>query len=270
VLESLYVASGEPFAGLPLQSILIVFAINFIAFLARGAIGIGAVAVTVAVSAWVMPAQHAVLLTLLAATLPQIPLMREGLRDSDWHVSRPLLIGLTISIVFGVWGFARLSSDWFGLVLGITLTLLVLLDVSGIIERFVPRLNLRSIWVAFGLALVAGLLAGLSGAGGLVLLSVYLRHACRTHQAIRGTAIMIGSMILIWRTIVTLFTGLLTLQLLTESLLLLPAVYGGVVVGRRFFRGLSPRGFNYLLQGALLASALGLTIDGLLRLVAVR
>ena len=266
MLHSLYELSGEPFAGLPLLAILVVFTVNFVAFLARGAIGIGAVAVTVAVTAWVMPAQHAVLLTLLAATLPQIPLMREGVRDSDWHVSRPILAGLAISIAVGVWFFARMSSELFVLVLGVTLTLLVVLDVTKVIERFAPFLNLRSIWVAFGLSLAAGLLAGLSGAGGLILISVYLRHACRDHVSLRGTAIMLGSMILIWRSFVTLLTGLITLQLFSEAVLLIPAVYGGVVVGRRFFQGLSPKAFNWLFQGALLASALGLTIDGLIKL----
>lgn len=267
MLGSLYDWMGAPFAGLPLLSVVIIFATNFLAFLARGAIGIGAVAATVSVTAWLMPAQDAVILTLLGATLPQIPLMREGVRDSDWHVSRPILVGLAISIVAGVWGFTRLSTDAFVLVLGICMSLIVIFDLTGLVERLVPLMNLRSIWVAFGLALAAGLLAGLSGAGGLILISVYLRHACRNHIALRGTMIMLGSMILIWRTIVVAFTGLITLPLLTEALLLQPAVYGGVWVGQRFFKGLSPQAFTWLFQIVLLISALGLLVDGVAKLV---
>lgn len=267
MLESLYDWLGQPYAGLPLLSVLIIVLTNFLAFLARGAIGIGAVAATVSVTAWLMPAQDAVILTLLGATLPQLPLMGEGVRDSDWHVSRPLLAGLAIGIAAGVWGFARLSSEVFVLVLGICMSLIVVLDVTGVVERFVPLLNLRSIWVAFVLALAAGLLAGLSGAGGLIVVSVYLRHACRTHIALRGSMIMLGSMILIWRTIATATAGLITWQLLTEAALLQPAVYGGVWVGRRFFQGMSPKAFTWLFQGTLLVSALGLLIDGIAKLL---
>ena len=266
MLESLYAWLGAPFAGLPLISVVIIVATNFLAFLARGAIGIGAVAATVSVTAWLMPAQDAVILTLLGATLPQLPLMREGWRDSDWQVSRPILVGLTISIAAGVWGFSRLSSDAFVLVLGICMTLIVLFDLTGIVERLVPLMNLRSVWVAFGLSLAAGLLAGLSGAGGLILISVYLRHACRTHIALRATMIVLGGMILLWRTLVTAMTGLVTLQLVSEALLLQPAVYGGVWVGQHFFRGLSPKAFTWLFQIVLLVSALGLLIDGIVKL----
>ena len=266
MLDSLYAWVGAPFAGLPLLSVAIIILTNFLAFLARGAIGIGAVAATVSVTAWLMPAQDAVILTLLGATLPQLPLMREGMRDSDWQVSRPILVGLAISIAAGVWGFARLSSDAFVLVLGVCMTLIVVFDLTGLVERFVPLLNLRSIWVAFGLSLAAGLLAGLSGAGGLILISVYLRHACRNHIALRATMITLGGMILIWRTIATAFTGLVTLQLVSEALLLQPAVYGGVWVGQRFFRGLSPQAFTWLFQGVLLVSALGLMLDGIAKL----
>jgi uncharacterized membrane protein YfcA len=74
-------------------------------------------------------------------------------------------------------------------------------------------------------------------------------------------------MILIWRTIVTAFSGLVTVQLLSEALLLQPAVYGGVWVGRHFFRGMSPKAFTWLFQITLLVSALGLLIDGIAKLV---
>jgi uncharacterized membrane protein YfcA len=267
VLDSLYDWLGQPYAGLPLLSVVIIFVTNFLAFLARGAIGIGAVAATVSVTAWLMPAQDAVILTLLGATLPQLPLLGEGVRDSDWHVSRPILVGLAISIAAGVWGFTRISSDAFVLVLGICMSLIVLLDLTGMVERLVPLMNLRSIWIAFVLSLAAGLLAGLSGAGGLILISVYLRHACRNHISLRATMIMLGSMILIWRTIVVAFAGLITLPLLSEALLLQPAVYGGVWVGQHFFRGMSPKAFTWLFQGVLLVSALGLLIDGIAKLV---
>lgn len=267
MLASFYDWIGQPYAELPLISVVIIFVTNFLAFLARGAIGIGAIAATVSVTAWLMPAQDAVILTLLGATLPQLPLMREGLRDSDWHVSRPLLAGLAIGIAAGVWGFARMSSEAFVLVLGICMTLIVALDLTGVVERLVPLLNLRSIWVAFVLALAAGLLAGLSGAGGLIVVSVYLRHACRHHIALRATIIMLGSMILIWRSIATALSGLITLQLLSEALLLQPAVYGGVWVGQRFFRGMSAKAFTWLFEITLLVSALGLLIDGLIKVI---
>ena len=209
------------------------------------------------------------LLTTVAATIPQLGIMGEGIRDGDWHVTRPVIAALAISIVLGVWGFAHLSSDWFAPILGGIISLIVLLDVSKLLERLTVLLPLRSPYVAFALAFVTGVIGGLSGAGGLLLLSVYLKHACHDHRSLRATGILIGGLLIIWRTVTVAFAGLLSTQLVAESLLLLPPIYLGVWLGRYAFKLEDPRRYYLAFQALLLVSALGLVVEGIERLAAV-
>lgn len=242
--------------------------IYLLAFLLRSALGFGGLATAITFASWLLPAHHAVLLTTIAATIPQAEIMREGIRDGDWQVSRPVILALAISIAIGVWGFAHLSSDWFAPILGGIISLIVLLDVTKSLDRLAVLLPLRAPSVAFALAFVTGIIGGLSGAGGLLLLSVYLKQACHDHKSLRATGILIGGLLIIWRTVTIAFAGLLTLQLVSESLLLLPAIYLGVWLGRHALRLEDPRRYYLLFQGVLLLSALGLMVEGIARLLA--
>jgi uncharacterized membrane protein YfcA len=252
----------------PLAIIAGIALIYFLAFLLRTALGFGGLATAITFASWLLPAHHAVLLTTVAATIPQAEMMREGIRDGDWQVSRPVILALAISIAIGVWGFAHLSSDWFAPILGGIISVIVLLDVTKALDRVALLLPLRSPPVAFALAFVTGIIGGLSGAGGLLLLSVYLKQACRDHKSLRATGILIGGLLIMWRTVAIAFAGLLTLQLVSESLLLLPAIYLGVWMGRYTLRLEDPRRYYLLFQAVLLLSALGLMAEGIARLVA--
>jgi uncharacterized protein len=241
--------------------------IYLLAFLLRSALGFGGLATAITFASWLLPAHHAVLLTTVAATIPQAEIMREGIRDGDWQVSRPVILALAISIAIGVWGFAHLSSDWFAPILGGIISLIVLLDVTKSLDRLAVLLPLRAPPVAFALAFVTGIIGGLSGAGGLLLLSVYLKQACHDHKSLRATGILIGGLLIIWRTLTIAVAGLLTLQLVSESLLLLPAIYLGVWMGRHILQPEDPRRYYLLFQGVLLLSALGLMVEGAARLI---
>jgi hypothetical protein len=252
----------------PLLVIGAVALVYFLAFLLRSALGFGGLATAITFASWVLPAHHAVLLTTVAATIPQAEMMREGIRDGDWHVARPVILALALSIGLGVWGFAHLSSDWFAPILGGIISLIVLLDVTKVLDRFALVLNLRSPYVAFALAFVTGVIGGLSGAGGLLLLSVYLKQACPNHRSLRATGILIGGLLIMWRTVTIAIAGLLTVQLVAESLLLLPAIYLGAWLGRARIKLEDPKRYYLLFQIVLLVSALGLTAEGLVRLFA--
>jgi hypothetical protein len=265
-LDSLYDIAGRPFAGVPLLIVLAVAVIYMLAFLLRSALGFGGLATAITFASWLLPAHEAVLLTTVAATIPQVEIMREGIRDGDWQVARPVILALALSIGIGVWGFAHLSSDWFAPLLGFIISAIVLLDVTKLLDRFSVMLNLRSPVVAFSLAFVTGIIGGLSGAGGLLLLSVYLKQACKDHRSLRATAILIGGLLILWRTVTIAVGGLLTMTLISESLLLLPAIYFGVWAGRKITLE-DPKRYYLLFQSVLLLSALGLTAEGLVKLL---
>lgn len=267
LIDRLYVLVGQPFHDIPAITVFGIAAIYFTAFIARGALGFGALAPTVIVTSLLINPHHAVLLAVVAATLPQLQMLPEGVRSGDWQIARPVMAATAIAIPLGVWVFANMSSDWFTLVLGTVIATLILLDMTKALERMLAGINLRSPAVAFGLSSVTGFLNGLSGAGGMVTLVVYLKHACRNHISLRASLVLIGTLMLFWRLIVTVAAGLVTLKLCAEAALLLPLVYAGVWIGTRYFRTVTPARYQRLLQYLILLSAIGLLVDGVTRLI---
>jgi uncharacterized membrane protein YfcA len=261
----LYLWLGQPFAGVSWPVIGGIVVIYFLAFAARGAIGFGAIAPAIVLTSWLIPPHHALLLAMIAATVPQLHLLPEGLRDGDWKVCRPVFLALALSIAAGVWLFAELSSDSLSLALGAIMTMIILLDMGQWLNRFAQKVDLRSYPVAFSLATLIGLITGVAGAGGMMMLSVYLKHACRDHISLRATAILLGTMLTLWRVLATAVIGLIDWQLIVESVLLMPVVYAGIWIGTRWFRGMTPKAFYRVFQFVLLLSAAGLMLDGLVK-----
>jgi hypothetical protein len=262
LIKRLYWLADAPFGDVPLPIIFCIAAVYFFAFLARGAVGFGAVAPAVIVTSLLIPPHHAVLLALLAASLPQLKIIPEGIRYSDWHIARPVILGIGIGIPVGVGIFVNLKSDWLLLILGSVVATLVLLDMMKILDRLFKRLNLRSTGIPFGLSVVTALQDGLIGSGGVVTLAIYLKHACRDHKRLRATLILVGTVMLYWRLLVTVAAGLVTTKLLVEAVFLIPAVYGGISIGNHYFRTVTPGRYHLLLQIIILMSAVALVIDG--------
>lgn len=267
MLSSLYLTVGEPFAGVSLWAVAGVAVIYFICFLARGAIGFGALAPAVTFTSWLLPAHHAVLLAVIAATIPQLQLLPESMRGADWHVARPVLAAVIVTTAVGAWIFAHMSGDWLTFILGFVISSAVLLDVLKLLDRAVRHIDIRAPAVAFGLAALSGIINGIAGAGGMVVLVVYLKHACRDHISLRHTTIFLGTIIMCWRFVLTFLTDMVTIKLLVEAALMLPVIYAGVWLGTRFTRDISAKRYHAMLQAVLLLSALGLVADGLLRVL---
>jgi hypothetical protein len=265
-LQNLYVLAGFPFYHVPPATILGVCAIYFAAFMGRGALGFGAIAPAVTLTSFLIPPHHAVLLAVLTATVPQLQILPDGIRHGDWHVSRPAIPALLITIPLGVWLFSRISSDAFSLVLGAGISAIVIMDATKGLDRAAKRIDIRKPSVAFFLSAITGLIAGLAGAGGIMMLAVYLKHACRDYVSLRATAALIGTLLIFWRLISTIVAGLIDLQLISEAALLVPVVYVGVWVGTHFFRKMDARRYYNLFQGLLLLSAIALMIDGIAKL----
>lgn len=267
LLNNLYVQGGRPFHDMSFGLLAFIAAIYFAAFLARGVLGFGAVAPIVIISSLLIEPHHAVLLALVAGTLPQLQMLPEGLRDGDRAIARPVLGAMMLGIPGGVWVFANMGTDWFLLVLGCVISVLILLDMGKVLDRALANVNVRALPVAVGLSVTAGFVNGLAGAGGVISIAVYLKQACRDHVSLRGTLVLVGTLLLCWRLAVTSVAGLITLKLITEALVLVPIVYLGVWLGTRYFRTVTPERYHRLVQMVILLSALGLVLKGIQRLV---
>lgn len=267
LINGFYVQTGQPFHDIPLGLLAVIAAIYFVAFITRGALGFGAVAPIVIITSLLIDPHHAVLLALVAGTLPQLQMLPEGIRDGDQAIARPVLAAMMVGIPGGVWVFANMTTDWFTLVLGSVISTLIMLDMGNVLERAFKNLNLRALPLTVSLSLTAGFVNGLAGAGGVISIAVYLKHACANHVSLRATLILIGTLLLCWRLAVTGVAGLISVKLLAEAVLLLPIVYVGVWLGTRYFRTVSPERYHRLVQWVILLSAFGLIYKGILRLV---
>lgn len=267
LLQASYALSGRPFDGASSLAVAGVCVIYFISFMGRGALGFGAIAPAVTLSSFLIPPHHAVLLAVVTAIVPQLQILPEGIRHGDWQVARPAIPALLLSIPVGVWLFTLIRSDAFSLVLGAGISLIVILDTLKVLDRAARRMDIRKPTTVFGLSAVTGLIAGLAGAGGIMMLAVYLKHACRDYISLRATAALIGTLLIFWRLVATIVGGLIDLQLVAEAALLVPIVYAGVWTGTHYFRNMGAERYYTLFQILLLISAVGLMLDGIVRLV---
>ena len=251
-----------PFADLDAISVSILFVIYFLAFFIRGVLGFGSAMPAVLGSVWVLPPHDAVLLALLTSVFAQIQLLPQGFHDAKWSVVRPILAGMVISTVIGVWIFVSLSQAWLTIVLGLVLGAAVLSDMMRLAERLASGLRFNSAIVAFSLATIAGLISGVVGAGSQYFLSFYIRWVVPVPREFRATNIIISGTMNLWRAVVVFFAALLTLKLTIEALLVMPAVFAGVWGGRELAGRLSPARYFGLYRGLLLTAAVALIWKG--------
>ena len=237
--------------------------VYFLSFLIRGLIGFGSAMPAVLGSAWILPPHDAVLIALLTSVFAQAQLLPQGFRDTDWKITKPLLLGMVVSVVLGVLIFARLPAGPLTVVLGGCLAVAVLADMARLIDRLAGRLPLDHFSVAFTLAALAGLIAGLAGAGANYLLSFYVRWAAPRPLVFRATNIVVSGVMSLWRAVVTLSVGLITVKLVLEAALVMPAAYAGGWAGRRLMGRLGDRRYFLSFQVLLLLAALGLIWKGL-------
>jgi uncharacterized membrane protein YfcA len=264
MLDSLYLFLDQPFVGVSPWAIAGVAAIYLVCFVARGAVGFGALAPAVTFSSWLLPPHHAVLLAVVAATIPQLQLLPDAYRGTDWTVAKPMLFATGLTTAIGSWIFVYMSGSWLTVILGLLISAVVVLDVTKLLDRLVTRVDVRAPGLNFGMSSLTGLVNGVAGAGGMVLLVVYLKHACRDHLSLRATTIFLGTTVLCWRFVLTILTGLATVKLAVEAALMLPFVYVGVWLGTHHFRTVSPARYHRWLQAILLLSAVGLLLMGVL------
>ncbi len=251
-----------PFTNISGLAVTGLFIIYFLSFFIRGILGFGSAMPAVLGSAWMLPPHDAVLIALLTSVFAQVQLLPQGMKEANWRITKPMMAGTVISVVVGVWIFAVLKAAWLTIVLGGCLSVAVLIDVAGLAERAARHMRLDRLSVAFGLAAIAGLVAGIAGAGSNYFLSFYLRWTTPHPRAFRATNIVLSGFMVLWRAVVTLVAGLITLKLVIESALVMPAVYAGGWAGRRFAMKLSAQRYFGAFRLLLLVASVALIWKG--------
>ena len=252
-----------PFSDLSPYAVAGIVLVYFFSYFIRGTLGFGSSMPAVLGGAWVLPPHDAVLLALLTALFAQVQLLPQGFREANWRIVKPMIAGTIVSVAAGVWIFASLKAASLTIVLGVCLSLAVLVDIGGLAERASRHTRLDRPAIAFGLAASAGLLAAVAGAGSNYFLSFYLRWAAPNPRVFRATNIVLSGAMVLWRSVVTLALGLLTLKLLVEAVLMMPAVYAGGWAGRHFAMRVPTKRFFGLFRILLLAASVALIWKGI-------
>ncbi|MBB42200.1 MAG: hypothetical protein CMM44_00390 [Rhodospirillaceae bacterium] len=231
----------------------------------RGAFGFGSNVPIVVISAFLLPPHHAVLLALMTTVAAQIQLIPDGFRTADWEVTKPLVAGLIFGTAAGTWLFSILTPEDLVIILGGGVVVIIILDTFRLIERIVKYTNLRSKKLAAILAIISGLIGGLTGAGAFYFLVVYLKHACASPSSLRGTNVILSSITMIIRIVSLSALGFINPKLIIEGLILWPVVLTATWLGSSAFKCSTPKVFYVVLQAILLTGAGALIYRGLVK-----
>jgi uncharacterized membrane protein YfcA len=251
-----------PFANVSLSTAIALGAIYFVAFMLRGLIGFGSSTPAIIGGAWLLPPHDAVLFAVLASLYAQAQLLPKGFQTCDRRIIVPMIAGVVLSMVLGIWMFANLKAEWLTLVIGATLVVAVLAERLHIAERILASVDLHSFRVPFTVTSIIGVISGLAGVGASFLNAIYLRWATPDPVTFRGTQFMFAGFMGIWRAIVVLIGGLITLQLFVESLFLVPMIFLGGWAGLKIGDVIDGKRYGRIIQTVLVLAAISLIWKG--------
>jgi len=236
--------------------------IYFASFFVKGVFGAGSMPPLIIFGAWILEPHESVILAVITNSITQFQFVTDMRREADWQIARPIVLAFIVFVVIGVWIFGKLSGSELTIALGVGLGGTIAAEHFGLINRITSRLR-KSKWkVGTLIGGVAGLLAGATGAGGVVLLSIFIKSVLEKPAAIRATVLLIASVALFWRAIVFGLGGFITIQLLLESLFLLPIAILGVRLGSKYFHAMRDDRFLRYLTIVLIVAAASLLWRG--------
>lgn len=256
-----------PYGDVPAVSVLALCLIYLSAFFIKGAVGFGNLSIIVVFSAFVLPPHTAILIAAVTAVVSQVQYLPQAIRDGDWRITRPVLLSYFIASTIGIWIFGRMDAAWLSVVLGIALGLILAADMFEWLAWAAKRIDLHDRRVLYPVSAISGFITGLTGAGGLFFVALYVKQLAPEPRRFRGTVLQLGVILTVWRLIVLSLNGLINIQILTETVLLLPAVFIGGFIGTQCYRLISAKRFFTIIQVVLLAAACGLVWRGIASLI---
>ena len=251
-----------PFENLTVGAILLVALAHCGGCFIRGAFGFGSNMPIIVATTFIIGPHHAILLALMTTIIAQAHLLPSGFRTADWKITKSLILGMIVGTLFGTWIFTRLSGMALEIILGTLIVFIILMDTFKLVEKLIVNLDLRSRIITTGFSFVGGTMGGLSGAGAFYFLVVYLKHACRSPEALRGTNVMLSSITMFMRASALATAGLITPTLITEGLFLGLPILLSTWLGAHAFKLTSNQRFFFFLQLLLLAGAAALVLKG--------
>ncbi len=218
----------------------------------RGYSGFGFSALVIAASGIVTNPLHFVAVVVICETVMSLQAWRGVWRDVDWARVVPLMIGAAVGLPLGLWALTAISEDAARAVIsGYVLIMCGVLMIGWRMKR------------QAGLAgnVAAGVVSGLANAPGMGGLPVVAFFAAQAVPAavFRATLVAYFPLLDLYSAPLYWYSGLVTWDTITASLLTLPMVFLGNWLGSRHFLNTDPQDFRKFAIGLLaFLAAIGL------------
>ena len=250
------------FADVSTLDVALLAGLYFLSFAVKGMFGLGAMPPLVIFGAWILEPHHAVVLAVVSNVFSQLQFIPEGDRNGDWRSVKGLILAYLPATILGVWIFGWLETAWLTVVLGVTLVAVLLAEWFSLFQRYETTIQQRASVLGPVLAAVSGVLAGVAGAGGVIMVSTYIKFIVKDPRAFRATIILIATFFIGWRTVVFAANGFVSIPIFTECLVLLPISLVGGYVGSLLFGRIPKERFFPAFRIALLLASVNLVVKG--------
>jgi uncharacterized membrane protein YfcA len=170
-------------------------------------------------------------------------------------------------VVLGVWIFHHLTHAWMDIVMGLILIGIIIVD-AVLPPQNIHRMTTR--WPKSGavfMATLSGIINGLVGAGALIFISVYIKSLYDEARRFRATLLLVAVLLSFWRFTVQYVKGIITVSLIYESLVLLPAALLGTWLGMRLFKSFPSSRYFRAFQIFLVLLALSVVLRSMVAMI---
>ena len=246
---------------------MLLVSVYFISYFIKGAIGTGNLAMMVLLGALILEPHHAVALALGVTCFAQLQFFSEGMRYTDWSIMRPVILSTYVGVALGIWIFGNLDGTWLSIVLGGSLGVLIISDITKLMARFAGKVDFRRHTVLFPATMVFGFISGVSGAGTLTSVAFYIKQITSDVRTLRGTILMLGIIFAFWRLTLLWVAGFFTASVALEAALLLPPMVLFGHLGNKCFHIMSDKRYYQVFQLILLCLAMTLVVKGLIKVL---
>lgn len=175
----------------------------------------------------------------------------------QWQPVKRLLPPALIGVVFGYWLMGSLNEVAFRLTVGLIILGLTLIQLFRMWRPSLFDHIPHTTWFAWSLGLLSGITTMLANAAGPIVALFLLAVALPKYQLIASGAWFFLIMNL-YKVPFSLALGLITLQTLTTNAVLAPAVFLGLLAGKRLVKIIPQKLFDSLLLAFTGAAALRL------------
>lgn len=247
---------GVPvFEGVGPISFGFLLAVYFFVNVAKGVFGYGSLPPLVLLGAFVLAPHHSVLLAFLNTCMTHLQYMPVAVRKGNFRLTGRVVLFFAPGVAFGVYLFQQMQAQYLSAALATVIVLIVIAEMYDLFARLRKAAE-RQFEIAFPVfCAISGTLAGMVGAGGMVMMSVILKTVIRTAEEFRATMLLTAGGVMAVRLSILLVSGLVDLSLFFEALALLPVGYAGGLIGAKVFSRLTDAVYFRWYRGFLLIAA---------------